>query len=421
MDKKTPKLNVYQQSFQDVHDRRQPKLQARRDAATAAMGDAYKTDISKYDYKSAGHGKFDMHDVKALRQAGYDDDAIAKYSTSLGADQLGEGIRHNHQKFAGQHATKGFDKSKGIESFDVGRGFNMSDVKYLQAQGYSDNEIARAANKSVLEGGKRHGNAMARFMHNQGHLNYYHGDWKNAKDKAQSHLNKGGDNNSINDSFNDNSDRRIKDSFNDNRDQSVKDSFNTKNDIRDSFNTNQTTEIQKAQEQNITQNNDLNQTMGDNNVVTNNVDNSIRQYGGDNRSMVINTSGGGRLTNQLDGAATAATLGGFYDADDSPSASASFLDRYNVMNKDMQKGFTNGSEFTARAIGMANKNTEMKANKFDKRVMARRASNESKSRLMYNSIFGDPSKKTADWQRPDTPDPVKEPDWKDMYGKFTDF
>ena len=127
------------------------------------------------------------------------------------------------------------------------------------------------------------------------------------------------------------------------------------------------------------------------------------------------------MTNQLDGVATAATLGGFYDVDDSPAANASFVDRYNVMNKDMQKGFSDGSEYASQAIGRAANKVQMNANAFDKRVMARKAANESKTRLMYNSIFGDPSQSTADWQRPATPEAPKEPDWKDMYGQFTDF
>lgn len=181
------------------------------------------------------------------------------------------------------------------------------------------------------------------------------------------------------------------------------------------------TKIENKQEQNVTQDNDINQTMGDDNIVTNNVDNSVRQYGGDNRSMVINTNGKGSLTKQLDGAATAATLGGFYDVDDSPAANASFVDRYNVMNKDMQKGFQDPSDFTNKAIGMANKFTQMDANRFDQRIQARQRKNESRSRLMFNDIFGDPSKKTADWQRPATPSVPEEPDWDDMYGKMTDF
>lgn len=199
--------------------------------------------------------------------------------------------------------------------------------------------------------------------------------------------------------------------------KTVSNSGNT--DIKDSFNNRQ--ETKNTQEQTVTQDNDINQTMGNNNIVTNNVDNSVRQYGGDNRSMVINTNGKGSLTKQLDGAATAATLGGFYDVDDSPAANASFVDRYNVMNKDMQKGFKSPQDFTNKAIAMADKFTQMDANRFDQRIQARQRKNEARSRLMFNDIFGDPSKKTADWQRPDTPSVPEEPDWDDMYGKMTDF
>ena len=59
------------------------------------------------------------------------------------------------------------------------------------------------------------------------------------------------------------------------------------------YNNDQKNESTNTQEQNVQQDNDINQTIGDNNLVTNNVDNSIRQFGGDNRSMQINTNGKG--------------------------------------------------------------------------------------------------------------------------------
>ena len=283
--KAPPKLTKYQQSFKDVHDVNKPKIEARRDAATTAMGDAWKKDISKYDYKSAGHSKFDHHDIKALRKAGYDDDAIAKYSSSLGANQLSEGIRHNWSKFAGEHATKGFDKSKGIESFDVGKGFNISDVRYLQKQGFSDKEISDFAHKSVLEGGKSHGNAMSQYMHKQGRLDYMHGAWKNAKKKAEAATN-----NSINDSFNStdnsqtdnsmNDSNNIKDSLNTdgsfNTDMSqqadIDDSFNTDNSVNDSFNTTDSFNtdnrftVEGDLDQNIGKSGDMTTNIGSNNT-----------------------------------------------------------------------------------------------------------------------------------------------------------
>ena len=233
---KPPKLNKYQQSFQDVADKNLIKIRARRDAVNASMGDAWKKDITKYNYKAAGHTRFDHHDIKKLRQAGYDDDAIIKYSSSLGRDELSEGIRHNFQQFAGKHATKGFDKSKGIESFDVGRGFGIADVRYLQNQGFSDKEISAFAYKSVHEGGKGHGNAMAKYMHKQGHLDYMHGAWKNARKKAQA-AGGGKTNNSINDSFN-KTDNSVKDSFN-NTDDSKKNSGDKNKGIQGDMNTQQ--------------------------------------------------------------------------------------------------------------------------------------------------------------------------------------
>ena len=193
----------YQQSFENPHASYKERQAAFNKAGMEAMGDAYKKDISQYNFESHGHKTFDMQDVRALRKAGYDDDAIAKYSSSLDKSKLGEGIRHNHAKFAGQHATTGFDKSKGIESFDVGKGFNAADVKFLQGQGYSDKEISAYANKSVKEGGKSHGRWMADYMHQHGQLDYMHGAWKNAREKAQA-AGGGKTDNSTNDSFNTN-------------------------------------------------------------------------------------------------------------------------------------------------------------------------------------------------------------------------
>ena len=66
----------------------------------------------------------------------------------------------------------------------------------------------------------------------------------------------------------------IKDSFN----NTYNDSFNT--DIRDSFNTNTYNTLTNTQTQNVTQDNDVNQTIGDGSTVTNNIDNSVSQQSG---------------------------------------------------------------------------------------------------------------------------------------------
>ena len=89
---------------------------------------------------------------------------------------------------------------------------------------------------------------------------------------------------------------------------------------------------------------------GDNNTITNMVDNSINQtttdmsdnrryYGGSSRTF--NYSGGDGLSKLYDTPVSTATMAGYYDVDDSPAAAASFMDRYIDMNmlhqKDVEK------------------------------------------------------------------------------------
>ena len=111
----------------------------------------------------------------------------------------------------------------------------------------------------------------------------------------------------------------------------------------------QSTKIKNTQEQNVNQDNDITTDInGNNNTVFNNQDNSIRQYGGDNRSLVINEANTGNQSgsgssggyyNTADKAISMATLGGFYDVDDSPAARASFVDQSVTMNRDNQKRY----------------------------------------------------------------------------------
>ena len=96
--------------------------------------------------------------------------------------------------------------------------------------------------------------------------------------------------------------------------------------------------VTNTQTQEIDQDNDINTNVsGDNNTVITEQDNSIRQYGGDNRSLIVNNQGGGSVAGAVDGLATAGTLAGIYDVDDSPAANARFNDMYTTMNRDNQK------------------------------------------------------------------------------------
>ena len=101
-----------------------------------------------------------------------------------------------------------------------------------------------------------------------------------------------------------------------------------------------------SQEQNVSQDNDITTTInGDGNSVWNNQDNSIRQYGGDNRSFVYNGSGssssdGSSSSNWLyDTPVSAATMAGFYDVDDSPAAQQQRYDQWTTANRDNQQRY----------------------------------------------------------------------------------
>ena len=85
---------------------------------------------------------------------------------------------------------------------------------------------------------------------------------------------------------------------------------------------------------------------GDYNTVTNNQDNSLRQYtidasdnrryyGGSNRTF--NYKGGDGLSKLYDTPVSMATMGGYYDVDDSPAAQAKFFDLHTTLNSDYQK------------------------------------------------------------------------------------
>ena len=94
--------------------------------------------------------------------------------------------------------------------------------------------------------------------------------------------------------------------------------------------------------QTVTQDNDQTNTItGNNNYVNQNQDNSVRNYGGDNR--VFNYQGGSGNNSP----ASMATMAGFYAPDDSHSANASRLDRQVTQNRDNQKKYSDCLLYTS--------------------------------------------------------------------------
>jgi len=336
------KVQGHRQTFEDHAAERKRKIASRKAAAKKANSSGkWKKDINKYDYSGAWSEKFDTTDLKRLRKAGYNDNQISKFVAGLGTDQVQENIRRNHKRIAGKHAIKDMAKGSKITDYDSGVGFNMSDIKSLQRQGFSDKEIAKYAHSQVHTAGKSHGNPVSKFMADQGYLDYDYGAWKNAKSKAQAQQ------------------AKPKPSNNATVDNKTPNNSQNQSDVTtpgfpDPQPGKKNPYVSNKQEQNVQQDNDINTTInGDNNKVFNEQDNSIRQYGGDNRSLVIgggpdsSRNSRGKYYTDADKAITMGTLGGFYAPDNSPAAQAKFTDLNQTLNRDAQKKYSNVGVTTA--------------------------------------------------------------------------
>ena len=146
-------------------------------------------DLSNYNSGAAGEKNFDMADINYLKKRGVSDDAIKSHIKSLGGKGIHENIRYN-KNYAGDAYVGDIGSTGDISNFDVGKGYNMTDINYLKNQGYSDKQIA---DDMMSRTDKGFGMMSARFLNDQGRLE----EWKEAKERAQNAAN-----NSINNSNN---------------------------------------------------------------------------------------------------------------------------------------------------------------------------------------------------------------------------
>ena len=170
----------------------------------------------------------------------------------------------------------------------------------------------------------------------------------------------------------------------------------------------QNADTSTGQSQSVKQDNDINTNInGDNNTVNNSQDNSVRQYGGSSRTF--NYNGGGK--GGPDSPASAATMAGFYDVDDSASANASRLDRQIDQNTSTQKRLrANAPE------------SFIDPQKLDQRIHEREQYSRSKATVMAGNIFGDMfSMKPPEWNSAKPAEEVEAPDFEQMYNKYTKF
>ena len=180
---------------------------------------------------------------------------------------------------------------------------------------------------------------------------------------------------------------------------------------------NQEVEIKNTQEQNVNQDNDINNNVsGDDNYIVNNQDNSIRQYGGDNRSFVYNSAGGGGVETP----GTMATLAGFYDVDDSPAAQAARFDLHSTLQKDAQKQFQDTSYIAQGAVKRAEQNSFINPSALDARIRARQQANRDRSNVLDNKLFGSRDE-VLNWNPVKPGKEVKDPDIEGLAETYTDF
>ena len=166
-------------------------------------------------------------------------------------------------------------------------------------------------------------------------------------------------------------------------------------------------QVSNQQQQSVQQDNDINTTInGDNNKVFNEQDNSIRQYGGDNRSFTYNAGKGGNRYE--DTPVSAATMGGFYDVNDSPGAQAGRFDMWSTMNRDAQKRYAGDAMKTYAKYGNIDAReytAESMENTLNRGVQYSFDRADRQTGHVFGDIWND-NYITEDWKMPSAPEAI---------------
>ena len=161
------------------------------------------------------------------------------------------------------------------------------------------------------------------------------------------------------------------------------------------------------QTQNVNQDNDINTTVnGNDNTVITEQDHSIRQYGGDNRSFTYNAGKGGNRYE--DTPVSSATMGGFYDVNDSPAAQAGRYDLWSTLNSDSQKRYAGDAMKTFAKYGNFDARSytdESMENTLNRGVQYSFDRADRQTGHVFGDIWND-NYITEDWKMPSAPEPI---------------
>ena len=172
------------------------------------------------------------------------------------------------------------------------------------------------------------------------------------------------------------------------------------------------------QNQSVQQDNDINSNITGNNNITNiSQDNSVRNYGGDQRNFTYVSNNKNGYT---DTPASMATMAGFYEVSDSPASNAAFIDRYSTQNFDNQKRYGNtgkAAEMIQRGSGVA----PFKANEYEDAIMQGAELARARSTERLTNVFGDMANfPLMSWKSPIRQKGVKSPDFAKLADDISD-
>ena len=172
------------------------------------------------------------------------------------------------------------------------------------------------------------------------------------------------------------------------------------------------------QNQSVQQDNDINSNITGNNNITNiSQDNSVRNYGGDQRNFTYVSNNKNGFT---DTPASMATMAGFYEVSDSPASNAAFIDRYSTQNFDNQKRYGNtgkAAEMIQRGSGVA----PFKANEYEDAIMQAAEVARARSTVGLTNVFGDMANfPLMSWKSPIRQKGVKSPDFAKLADDISD-
>ena len=163
--------------------------------------------------------------------------------------------------------------------------------------------------------------------------------------------------------------------------------------------------------------NDINANIGgNNNLTTISQDNSVRNYGGDQRNFTYVSNSSNPYT---DTPASMSTLAGFNSVSDSPGSNAAFVDQYQTLNSDSQKKYDNVG-MAADMINRAKSVSPIDTNNLEDTIFQQAQNSRNRKTLAFTNVFGDLANfPSLDWQSSPAREPLPDFDPEEQYKAFT--